>query len=192
MALNIVFFISAPQSELSAVVEIGHVAAVHLFGARAGVWFSLLIAVALLSSVSAMIMVGPRVYEKMGADYPALSFLKYRTSRGGPVVAVALQYFISLIMILTATFESLLTYIGYLLSLASALVVVGVFVLRQKEPNINRPYKTFAYPVTPTLFVLLCIWMIVRSVAEKPIVAIVGAATVVSGLIVYYLIRKYR
>jgi len=144
LGLNLVFLAAAPASDLAGVVEVAHVASVQLFGDRAAALLSSGIALLLVSSVSAMIMSGPRVYEAMGQDYPALRVLSRRTTHGGPVMAVALQSVVASAMLLTATFEALLTYIGFTLSLSAGLTVVGVLVLRRREPGLERPYRTCA------------------------------------------------
>lgn len=185
VALNTVFLAAAPLPALSGVVEVGHVAAVRLFGAEAGDILSSLIALALVSSVSAMLMAGPRVYEAMGADHPRLRLLAHRTGRGGPAVAVALQAVVAIAMVLTASFGTLLAYIGFTLSISGGLTVAGVFVLRQREPGLLRPYRTWGYPVTPAAFVALSAWMVVHTLAERPEAALPGLATLGSGVLLY-------
>ena len=187
LGLNIAFLSSAPSGELAGVVEVGHVAAVRLFGERAGSALSGLIALALVSWVSAMIMAGPRVYEAVGVDHPRLSFLGRRTRLGGPGSATALQAAVAAGMILTASFGALLTYIGFTLSLCAGATVVGVAVLRRREPGLARPYRTWGYPFTPLLFVGLCTWMVVHSLVERPIEAIAGLVTIAAGLLLYRL-----
>jgi APA family basic amino acid/polyamine antiporter len=186
LGLNATFLVAAPASELSGVVEIGHVAAVNLFGAKAGAILSAIISLALVSSVSAMIMAGPRVYEAIGEDYPRLRWLSQRSANGGPTAAVSVQAAITLVMIFSSTFEGLLTYIGFTLSLCAGLTVVGVIVLRVNEPELERPYKTLAYPVTPVLFAMLASWMTLHALIEKPAIGLAGLATIAVGLALWF------
>jgi APA family basic amino acid/polyamine antiporter len=190
LALNFVFLSSAPAEELSGVVEVGHVAAIRLFGPRAGMLLSGVIALALVSSVGAMIMAGPRVYEAMGANCPRLAFLRYRTQRGGPAAAVMLQAIVALVMVATATFEVLLTYIGFTLSLMAGLTVLGVLWLRLREPRLRRPYRAWGYPLTPLAFVALSGWMIMHALIERPIIALVGLGTLAAGGVLYVLLGR--
>ncbi len=190
LGLNFVFLSSGPTEGLSGVVEVGHVAAMRLFGPKAGSLLTGVIALALVSSVSAMVMAGPRVYEAMGEDSPKLSFLSYRTKRGGPAVAVALQTSVAIFMVATSTFETLLTYIGLTLSLLAGLTVLGVIVLRHKEPKLRRPYKAWGYPVTPLLFVGLSAWMIIHTIIERPMTAIASLGTVACGVVLYVLVGR--
>jgi APA family basic amino acid/polyamine antiporter len=192
LALNAVFLAAAPPGELAGVVEIGHVAAVRLLGPRAGGALSAVAAVVLAASVSAMLMAGPRVYERMGLDHPRLAVLARRTRRGGPVVAVTLQAAVALAMIATSTFGALLLYVGFTLSLVAGLAVVGVFVLRRREPGLPRPARAWGYPATPILFVALSAWMIVHALAENPASSLAGVATALAGLALYAILGGPR
>ena len=188
LGLNAAFLAAAPRGELSGVVKVGHVAAVHLFGEAGGRVLSAVISLALVSSVSAMIMAGPRVYGAMGEDYAPLSVLKRRSRHdGGPLVAVALQAAVAALMVLTATFELLLTYIGFTLALSSGLTVTGVLVLRHREPRLGRPYRVLGYPWTPLLFVSLTLWMVFHTLTERPLAAVFGVATLASGVGLFFL-----
>ena len=182
LALNVVFLSATPPGELAGVVEVGHVAAVALLGPGAGRVLSALIAVILASSVSAMLMAGPRVYETMGRDHPSLAILARRTRHGGPAVAVALQAATAEAMIMTSSFGALLRYIGFTLSLTAGLAVFGVLVLRRREPGLPRPYRTWGYPVTPLLFVALSAWMVVHALVQNPASSWAGLATVIAGV----------
>jgi APA family basic amino acid/polyamine antiporter len=190
LALNVVFLAAAPPAELAGVVEVGHVAAVRLLGPGAGRALSALVALVLASSVSAMLMAGPRVYERMGQDYPSLALLARRTRRGGPAAAVTLQAAVALVMIATSSFASLLQYIGFTLSLVSALAVAGVLVLRRREPDLARPVRTWGYPATPLLFVALSAWMVVHAIAENPASSLAGVATALAGLALHGLLGR--
>jgi len=189
LGLNIVFMMAVPVEKLTGVVEVGHVAAMGLFGAKAGKFVSATIALGLVSTIGAMIMTGPRIYEVMGHDYPSLSVLTLRLRHGGPAVAIALQAAVSLLMIVTSSFDVLLIFVGFMLSAVAALTVAGVIVLRFREPHRERPYRTWLYPLTPVLFIGMMVWMIINAVRERPIVAIAGLFTVLISLSIYYVLR---
>jgi APA family basic amino acid/polyamine antiporter len=192
MALNVVFLAAAPAAELAGVVEVGHVAATRLLGPGAGRWVSGLVALVLASSVSAMLMAGPRVYDAMGRDHPRLAILARRTRHGGPAVAVALQAALALAMIATSGFGALLRYIGFTLSLVAGLTVLGVIVLRAREPGLPRPYRTWGYPVTPLLFVGLSGWMAAHALVQVPGAALAGLGTVAAALALHALLGRGR
>ena len=190
VGLNAVFLLGTSPQQLAGTVEAGHVAAASIFGEGAGTVLSSLIALALVSSVSAMVMVGPRVYEAMGEDYIALRFLRLRPGGGGPVASIALQSFFAVVMLLTLSFDSLLMYIGFTLSASAALTVAGVFVLRRRRAPPKVRYRTWGYPVTPAVFVLFACWMIVHSLSQRPTEALLGGATIAAGLLLYLWVKR--
>ena len=190
LGLNAVFLGSVPSTELSGVLEVGHVSATALFGQGAGKLLSIVIALGLISTVGAFIMTGPRVYEAMGHHYPGLRIVTGRVSGGGPTRSIVLQAVVAIIMLFSASFDALLTYTGFTLSGVAALTVAGVTVLRRREPDLPRPYRTWGYPVTPVLFVALMVWMMGHSVFERPVVALAGAVTVGLGFVFYFVLNR--
>lgn len=190
--LNYVFLKVAPLSELKGQVEVGAVAATHIFGKTNGNIMSVIIALLLVSSISAMVMVGPRVSEAMGKNYSIFAFLAKR--RGNtPMMAIFVQSSISLFFIFTATFDQVITYIGFTLNFFLFMTVLGVFVVRYKNnPPHYSGYKTLLYPVTPALFLLIETWVLIYGLIYKPFESQAGLVTVLSGLIVYYISKSKK
>ncbi|MBS0263231.1 MAG: amino acid permease [Planctomycetes bacterium] len=200
LGLNFVFLIAAPLPELAAAQNrVGHVAAVGLFGAGAGRFVSWMIVVGLVSTLSANIMAGPRVYEAMGRDFPLLKILTVRRAGGGPVIAILLQASVAALMMLTASFDALLKYVGVTLSIVAGLTVLGVLVLRQRQPELHRPYRTWGYPVTPLIYLGVESWMIYQLIRESTtfagassaLILLAGAGTLITGLMLYGLIQWF-
>ncbi len=189
LLLNLVFLYAAPAAELSAPItgqEVGTSAAKALFGTSAGTWLSTLIALALVSAVSAMVMAGPRVYAAMAEDGLFFRFLSKRHNRGGPMFSVLLQGVIASVLVLTVKLEELIRYIGFTLGIFAALTVVGAFVLRIRSPDAERPYRAFLWPLTPLLFVALSVWITVQGIRLYPRECLLyGGATLLSGAVVY-------
>lgn len=190
LLLNLVFLAGAPPTLLAGEVAVGHVAAVHMFGPYFGRALSATIAFGLVSTVGAFIFTGARVLLAMGRDYRALSLLTRRSRRGAPYIAALVQAGLSVAMVWTASFEQLLLYIGFTLSVFSALTVAGVPLLRIASPDLNRPYRTFLYPLTPLLFLAMMLWVIALSLWERPLVGTAGSATVLLALAVYALVKR--
>ncbi|MBK1718337.1 APC family permease [Thiocystis violacea] len=191
LGVNTVFLGAAPAAELAGAEErVGHVAAVHAFGELGGRILSGLIALGLVSTVGALILTGPRIYEAMGRDYRAMRLLARRFDGGGPLIAVALQSLLAMLMMLTSSFDALVSYVGFTLSVFAALTVAGVFVLRAREPDLPRPYRTWGHPFTSLGFIVLMGWMVYHAVQQRPIVAAVGAATIGLGWVAYRLVRR--
>ncbi len=190
VALNVVFLYALPPPAMAGEVEVGHLAAVSLFGPTAGSILSLLIAVALVSSVSAMIMAGPRVYLAMAEDGLFFRPFARRGRSGAPWASVALQGGIAIVLALSATFDQLLVYIGFTLSIFAALTVLAAFVLRSRHPDAPRPYRACGWPVSPILFLLLSLWMVTYAIVMRPAESLAGIVTLAVGLALYYWARR--
>lgn len=187
--LNAVFLYSAPIEEMKGQVEVGYIAAGHIFGGTGGLVMGLLISIGLVSAISSMIWTGPRVTQVMGEDVALLRPLAAKNRNGVPHVSLAFQYGLVVALILTSSFESIVNYIGVMLSLSAFLTVIGVFVLRRTEPGLPRPYRTLGYPVTPLVFLLVTGWMMYFVVRDRPVVLVAGAATLGAGLALYLIDR---
>lgn len=187
VGLNLWFVSAAPPEVLSGVIDVAAVAAKASFGERAARWVSLLVALGLLTTVSALTVTGSRVYETIGHDYPSLRSSLGRTrGRGrGPLPAITLQAGLACAMVLGSSFEALLTYIGFLLSLFAGLTVLGVFVLRWREPNLERPYRAWGHPFSTASMVILSAWMMLHAATAKPVVLLTGGTTLAMGGLLY-------
>ncbi|MDL1965028.1 MAG: amino acid permease, partial [Deltaproteobacteria bacterium] len=192
--LNIVYIYALSPGEMSGTLEVGTKSAVSLFGDNISRYFSGAIAIGILSVLSAMIMAGPRIYYAMARDNVFFElFGKVNALRQTPVFAILLQAVIAIIMVVTASFDKLLLYIGFTLSLCAMLTVVGMMILRIKKPDLKRSYKTFGYPVTPLLFILGNLWIIYFCIKSRPITSLFGLGTIGLGILVYsYFRRKNR
>jgi APA family basic amino acid/polyamine antiporter len=185
--LNLTFILTAPAAELKGQVEVGYVSATKIFGSTGGSIMAMLISVLLISTISSMIFVGPRVAQVMGEDIAVLKFLSKRSKRGTPTYALVLQFILSFFFIITSTFESILTYAGFTLSLFTFMTVLGVFIHRYKFKDAERPYKTWGYPIVPGIFLLFTLWTLVFLIKEKPYESLMGFLTLFSGSVFYWI-----
>jgi APA family basic amino acid/polyamine antiporter len=189
LGINTAFLRTTPISEMAGKQEVGLIAGRHIFGATGGNVMAVFIALGLISAVSAMMWIGPRVTVTMGEDLRALSWLAQRNRRGIPVRATLVQFAIVNLLILVTTFQKVVNYVQFSLTLFSALTVLGVFVLRWRRPDLPRPYRTWGYPVTPLIFLVVSGWMLWHMLANASTRAasLWGLATAALGLVVYYL-----
>ncbi|MBL7933272.1 MAG: amino acid permease, partial [Bacteroidia bacterium] len=188
--LNYVFLYTVPIDELKGELEVGYLSANKIFGPHVGQFMSLVIAVLLVSTISAMILAGPRVMQSMGRNIGGLNFFAIANKNNVPYVAIIFQSAIALFLVLTSSFESLITYVSFTLNLFTFLTVAGVFVLRRKFRSLEVPYKTPLYPITPLVFLAIVLWILINIVKEKPMESILGLCTVVAGLAIYFLTNK--
>lgn len=192
LLLNFIFLYSTPIVELAGKIEVGAIAATHIFGSSGGKIMSCLISFGLISSISSMVWAGPRVTQAIGEDIPFFQPLARKNKNGIPVYAIFLQLAIVLVFVITSTFEAAIAYLGFTLTLSSFLTVLGVFVSRIKYPDIPRPYKTWGYPVTPILFLAISLWILIFLLRDKPITSMAGLATIALGLPIYFIAAKKK
>ncbi len=189
VGLNWAFLRAAPMSALEGRIEVGHVAATHVFGPTGGAVMGVALALLMVSTVSALVVAGPRVLQVMGEDYPLIGRLGRKKANGIPAVAIFAQGVLTLAFVLTAAFETILVFTGLTLGLNSLCAVVGVFVLRVREPDLPRPYRTWGYPVTPLVFILMTTWTLVYIGLDRPAEAVTATGLILAGLLLYGLAR---
>jgi APA family basic amino acid/polyamine antiporter len=183
--LNLVFLFTVPVGELAGKVEVGYLSAKAIFGTSGARLMTLLICIALISTLSSMIMAGPRVAAAMGEDIRAVGFLARRNKRGVPVRAILIQSSVAILLALTSAFNAILTYTGFTLTLFTSMAVFGVFVLRIKKPHLKRPFRTWGYPVVPLLYLAVNCWMIWYLLIRRPLPSAVGLLTIACVLVFY-------
>jgi APA family basic amino acid/polyamine antiporter len=186
LALNVAFIYAMPLEAMKGIERIGGAAAGALFGGKGGNFFSAVMSVGLLSTVSAMVIVGPRVYYAMAQDgcfFPGAARVNARW--GTPVQAILWQSMATALMILTGTFESLLYYIGFALVLFAALAVAGMVRLRRRPAWKRLGAVSWGYPLVPTVFVGASAWMLGYTMALRPKESILGLLTMAGGALVY-------
>jgi APA family basic amino acid/polyamine antiporter len=191
-ALNAVFLISTPAEEMSGQLEVGLIAGKHIFGESGGRVVGAIISIGLISAISSMTWLGPRVIMSMGEDHWLLRFLGRKNEQGVPTSAVLVQLFIVSLLLLTRSFELVVVYIEFSLLLCSLLAVVGVIILRWTQPALPRPYRVWAYPVPPLVFASVTIWMMIYLLRSRPTESLSGLATMLAGFALYYFAGKRR
>ena len=192
LLLNLVYIYALPANEMKGVMEVAAAAGTRLFGAGLGRWLNGAIALGLLSVLSAMILAGPRVYYAMSRDgifFPLFGRVSH--ARHTPVPAIGLQAAIAMVMIVSASYDKLLIYIGFTLSLFGMLTVIGLMRLRSRQIDDLPDYRTWGYPLIPLIFITGNLWIIYFSVKSRPAPVIWGITTIAVGLLMYvYFYRK--
>ncbi len=188
--LNYVFLYSAPVSELKNQVEVGYISGIHIFGAGAGNFVSLMISLLMISSISSLVFAGPRVAQVMGEDIPALSLLSKTNRHGIPIFAILLQSAIALLLIRTSSFNAVILYTGFTLAIFTFLTVLSLFILRIWRKDLHPTYKTFGYPLTPLVFLTLNGWILYSTFSAHPVESLYGLGTALAGSILYFIQKK--
>ncbi len=190
VALNAVFLRAAPIDKLSGQLQVASISGSYIFGDLGGRIVAGMICIGLISSISAMMWIGPRVMMTMGEDIPALNVFARRSRRGAPLYAILFQLVVATLMLLTKSFEKVLDFIQFSLLFCSFFTVAGVIKLRITRPDLPRPYRAWGYPLTPLLFLLVTGAMMYYLFAERPLQAALGMLIMISGLLIYALFHK--
>ncbi|NNL55353.1 MAG: amino acid permease, partial [Woeseia sp.] len=191
VALNYVFLRVAAMDAMTGKIEIGFIAAEAAFGRTGGQFAGVALALLLISTVSAMTLAGPRVLQVIGEDFSILKMLSRTNNDGLPYFAIRTQSAIAILFILTSGFESILVFAGFTLALNSFVTVFGVFVLRWRQPELPRPYRTFAYPLTPIIYLMLTGWTLGFVLYNRPAEGLFGLALIGSGALMFWVSARW-
>jgi APA family basic amino acid/polyamine antiporter len=186
IGLNAVFLYTTPVEKLAGQVDVGLVAGREIFGENGGRLVGALICIGLVSAISSMMWIGPRVTMVMGEDMPLLRAFARRSSGGTPTLALLLQACVATVLVWTGSFESVVQFIQFSLMFCSLLAVIGVLVLRFMQPDLPRPYRVWGYPITPLVFTAVTLFMMVHQLREKPVESLGGLGMMLAGLAVYF------
>jgi APA family basic amino acid/polyamine antiporter len=188
--LNAVFLATTPVQELKGQIEVALIAGKHIFGTNGGRVAGAVICLGLVSAISSMTWIGPRVSMSMGEDHWLLRMLGRKNPHGIPTNAIVLQLLIVNMLLLTRSFESVVQYTQFSLLLCSLFAVVGVMVLRATRPEMPRPYRVWAYPLPPIIFSVITLWMMFYLLRWKTIESLAGLATALIGVLLYFCAQK--
>jgi APA family basic amino acid/polyamine antiporter len=187
--LNAVFLATTPMRELAGQLDVAIVAGKHVFGSFGGRIVGAVICLGLISSISAMTWIGPRVTMIMGEDVPLLRVFSRRSKQGVPAFAIIFQLLVSNLLLLTQSFEAVLDFIQFSLTFCSFFTVLGLIKMRITHPNLARPYRAWGYPVTPLIFLSVTLFMMYYLIVNRPLQSLAGVAMMSVGLVIYYLSR---
>jgi APA family basic amino acid/polyamine antiporter len=190
-ALNVFYIYAVPPPDMEGVISIGGLAVGNLFGKSAEAVLSVLISFALFSSLSAFIILGPRVYYSMARDGVFFKSLAAVHPRFGvPARSIVLQGAIASVLVLIGTFDQLLTYMGFSLGIFPILAVFGVFKLRRSGRSV---VKMPGYPFAPALYILAGTTILVLAFMQRPVESSIAIGTVLAGLPIYAVFHgRYR
>jgi APA family basic amino acid/polyamine antiporter len=175
---------------MEGVIAIGGLTAERLFGESARTVFSGLIAFALLSSISALIILGPRVYFAMARDgyfFRAIGRVHPRTKV--PANSTVLQCVFAVVLVLSGTFDQILTYMGFCLGIFPILAVLGLFKLRRLG---RVPYRMPGFPVVPIIFATVSVSILALAYLERPVESTFALLTVGAGIPFFLFFRRVR
>jgi basic amino acid/polyamine antiporter, APA family len=202
LLLNALYLFVMPVGELAAVRgSVLDVVADKLLGVRAGNIMGIVSLISLAATINAMSIAGPRVYYAMARDGVFFASAgrvhpRYKT----PAVSIVAQAIWATLLVLTGSLDKLTTYVGFAITLFAGVAVAAVFVLRAREPEAPRPFKTLGYPVAPAIFMIACALIVGNALWTDLVVPIleskpwgptaIGFLVIAAGLPVYFLFAR--
>lgn len=186
LLLNVLYLYAVTVADLSGVVQVGDLVARSLFASQAAGIVSLLIAVSIASAFNVMVLTGGRIYYAMARDGVFFSPAAQLHPRfHTPGHALFMQAAWTSLLILSGTFEQLLTYTTIVIVGTAILTVVALVNLRQRRPDFPRPYRVWGYPWLPALYLLGSLGILLNAVVERPIECLWGIGLCAVGVPAY-------
>jgi APA family basic amino acid/polyamine antiporter len=193
--INLVYLYALPLSRLKDALNVAQLAAETLFNLRVAQAVSLSIILAISGSINATILGGTRIYYAMAEDRIFWSPLKQlHPEYGTPHLSILSQMILACILVSVGTFGQLLTYVVFVMLLSSIATGIAHFVLRQRSPDLPRPYRTWGYPVVPFLFIFFNGWIAAQIAYGRPSASMIGLLITFTGFPFYFYTKakKFR
>ncbi len=189
LLLNYTFLHAAPQEQMAGKIEIGVIVAQSAFGETGAMVMGIMLATLLVSTVSAMVIAGPRVLQVIGEDFRLFRVMARKSREQIPVIAILVQSGLTLFFIMTSTFESVLVFSGFVMGVNTFFAVAAVFILRRRG-DVKAAYRTFGYPVTPLIYLVLMAWTLTFILINRPQEGWAGLGIITAGVLLYLVSEK--
>jgi len=170
--------------------RVGTAAASVIFGEGAAVIMALMIMISTFGCNNGLILAGARVYYAMARDGLFFEKSGVLNKKSVPGMALVVQGVWTCILCLSGTYGDLLDYVVFAVLLFYILTVVGIFILRKKQPDAERPYKAFGYPIVPAIYIVLASAISIDLLIFKPQYTWPGLGIVLLGIPVYFIWKK--
>lgn len=189
VAANLMYISVLPLSDIASAPQdrVAVSASKAIFGNIGTYVIAIMIMISTFGCNNGLILAGARVYYTMAKD--GLFFKKTGTlnKNNVPEFALWIQGLVASILCLSGKYGDLLDMISFVVVLFYALTIAGIFILRKKMPNVERPYKAFGYPILPAIYIVMAIAFCVLLIFYKPTYAGWGLAIVLAGIPIYYI-----
>ena len=191
---NIAYMFLMTPGEIGSTPTLAADAVQKVLGAIGGGLIAIAIFISTFGTTGIYTLTAPRIYYAMATDkifFPKIAELhpRYRT----PVYAIVVQSIWAIALIVFwGTFENLIAYVVFTDWIFFGMTAASIFIFRKKLPQIERPYSTFGYPVTPLFFTAMAVWFVVNTLIEKPQQAWAGLLFLGIGIPVYYFWKRKK
>jgi APA family basic amino acid/polyamine antiporter len=189
---NIIYVkaLSVNQIEGAEFDRVGTVLMNTVFGETGAILMAVVIMISTFGCINGLTLSGARVYYAMAQHGAFLKSAAHLNKNDSPQKALVMQGIWTSILTLSGSYGDLLDYVVFAVLLFYILTVAGVFVLRHKQPELARPYKVFAYPLVPAIYIILAITIRVSLLIYKPDYSLSGLGIVLLGVPVFYFMQS--
>jgi APA family basic amino acid/polyamine antiporter len=191
MLANLAYLHVMSIPEIAASDHVGASAAERTLGPMGGTLVAAIILLSIIGTLNGCFLTSPRIYFAQARD--GLFFARFADVHprfSTPAFAIVAQGVWAIILLISGTYETLLDYALFALWISYALMVAGVMVLRYKQPQLERPYRMWGYPVTPLLFLAVAVGFLLNTLIEKPLPSLAAVLLIAAGVPVYLVWRK--
>ena len=191
VVLNVGYMYTLSLAEISHSSLVASDSALKVLGTTGAAFVALAVIISTFGANNGFILTSPRIYYAMAREGLFFKWLatlhpKYRT----PIPSLIVQAILSIALILSGTYDQLITYVVFASWVFYAMSVGGVFLLRRRSPLTVRPYNVWGYPVTPIVFIVFSLWLVANSIMEDPKDSLVGIVIVLLGIPAYLFWKK--
>jgi APA family basic amino acid/polyamine antiporter len=191
MLANVAYLHVMSIPEIAASDHVGASAAERILGPAGGTLVAVIILLSIIGTINGCFLTSPRIYFAQARDGLFFSkFAEIHPRFSTPAFSIVAQAIWAVVLLLSGTYETLLDYAMFALWVSYALMVAGMMVLRRKQPQLERPYRMWGYPVTPLLFLAVAVWFLGNTLIEKPGPSVAGLLLIATGVPVYFVWRK--
>jgi basic amino acid/polyamine antiporter, APA family len=183
LLLNILYVYAVPPAEMKGVISVGGLTANRLFNRSLDQVFSLFIALILLSAISVLTIIGPRVYYAMAQSGHFFGKARKINRFKAPGISILIQSGLAIIYVVSGTFDQIITFLSFSLGIFPILAVIGVFKLRMKHQTV---LEVPGYPVLPGFFILSSFLILVLAFLERPVESSISLGLIMAGVPIYY------
>jgi APA family basic amino acid/polyamine antiporter len=194
LLINVVYILAFPPSQMQNIVDIGHVVFTTLWSEQLSEVFIIMIMIAVLSTLNATILSGARIYYAMSKNKRLFRwFGEIHSQYQSPANALKFQFFWTILLILSGSFNQLLTYTVFIMVVFGFLSGLSIFILRKKKEDRQGIYLAWGYPFTPIIYIIITGWIMVNTLRNQTLESAIGLILVAAGLpFYYYFSRKHR
>lgn len=186
LLLQLTFLLHSKPGELNGKIDVALITFGDLDGGKLLMVLSLLISIQLISTISGYLWVGPRITYAMARDSRIWKGLSITNNGGVPVRALWFNSAVSILLILTGSFEKVLIYTGFVLQLMGTLTVAGALKITPAKGQFRTPFR----PLLHLLFIGFSLWILAFTLYERPAESLAGLAFIGAGILLYFLDKR--